>query len=421
MANKRRSSRKSFFSKNLIFWLIVLVLIIAGFILLNKSDVGADTVNPNITYQEEFTDLKLSPSQYKVQLKDVDGKQLSADALAKMEVTSKVTGKDCGAKGTPSHKAGGCFTIKVPAEQKVAVDSTGTMTFENKLVKIHQTITYIKTGKQKVADYYSGAIGSDNHYIIWKKNEITIKDKASGKEITAKLPELVIPPLANTKTNQEKAAAALTDFNNASYIISLAAETVVTFGSNAGTPAPSALDVQAVPTPTNPSTSVFPTVPTPTNPNISKTGTYAVSFTKSGVAVPNQKYKTTEKYKTCEMTENKEINCSKTQYTDGSSGTADAAGVATFTANLIVIGDNYFVGIPISATKFKVYSGVNITALNDDGKKIGQASANSPYYRNVSHVPFWKVMDATERSKDKAKMIKKFDDYMAKKYQVRVR
>jgi|GEM_PF-2445189 len=402
MANRRRSPRRSLFSKNLIFWLIVLVLIIAGYFLLNKSDIGADTINPNISYQEEFTDLELSPNEYKVQLKDTAGNPLSAETLAKIEVTSKITGKDCGSKGAPSHKDGGCFTITNPVEQKVTIDGTGTMIFEDKLIRIHQTITYKKTGKQKVQDYYSGAIGSGDRYIVWKKNQITIKDKVSGKEITTSNPEFDIPVLASIKTNQQNAAQALTEFNNTLQTRNLEVQAIADLGSNGGTPAP---DSSAP----------------PANPNISKTSTYTISFTKGSNAVPNQKYKTTEKYKTCEMTESKEVKCSKTLYTDGATGTADANGAATFTTNLVVVGDNYFVGVPVSATKFKVYKGMDIIATDDNGKKIGQTSANSPFYRNVSHIPLWKVMDATERSKDKDKMVKKFDDYIAKKYQVKIR
>ena len=406
-SQKGKSSRSKKFSRLILFALVAVVIGLVYFI--NNS--FSASVNDVAKVSESFEEVVATPSSYKIQLVDETGTAIKQDLLKNISVASVVSGKDCGPKGsTKTHPNGGCFVIDKPSEVPITIASDATASFQNKLYHINQIFEY-SDKKQKQYNYYFSGIGSGTNFIAWKTNTIIIKS-ANGKSEIARIP---INSNVNLQKDLTKATSDIVNFNSSVKTIKIPTDKITSvLTTDAGTPV-------AVATTT---TVTVPAVVVPVlSANAISSGSISVKFAKSvgGDIIPGQNYQVYNWYSECTVTVAKKSSCTKSKKYYGEKGVAGTDGTAKFKTELINIGNEYFIGQNISDDKFRVWNKSEIVALNTDGRKIVSKVITSAFYGSSMRFLIIKSISATQRDKNKQKMIDKYNKFLQKEYIIKAR
>lgn len=413
MARKkgRGTSKLKDFRKSRFLFLVTAAFLI-GVIYYANNNVSAST-STSATVTETFDSIAISPDSYKVQLVDESGQSLKAEILQKISISSLMKGKNCGPKGAlPDHPNGGCFTVN-PVERDVTASSDGVIVFQNKLNHIGQLYTYAN-GKKKTIDYYfaAGAAGhvvteggttkivdDDKNFIAWTSNTIIIRSADKKTELA----RVVLNSNGYLQKSLDKAKQAMNKLNSTTILAKIPASKLSTLGPDSGTPSGVSAPVVSL------------------SPEVIGTGSYEVKFTKNNSAVPVQNYVVNDWYFECTVINSKEKDCTKNTKQQGQAGMSGADGVAKFSTPLISAGNDYFAGQTLGNNRYRIWSKSEIIAVNSDGRKIGSKTISSPFRRPTFNLLLFKKIDSTQMSKDKQKMVDKYNNFLQKDYIIKVK
>jgi hypothetical protein len=386
---KRKSSQLAFFA---------LAALLIGIFYYVSTGVSAST-NTSVKYAEVFNQTTASTSSYKVKLTDQTGQALKSSVVSQISISSKVTGKDCGAKNTSaSHPDGGCLTIKNPTETPMTLASDGTITFQNTLIKIDQTLQY-SPSKTKKNVYFSAGTVSGSTYTLLGTNTIVVKSKATN-EIIAQMP---IPTPVNLVKNEAQAKTKIDTFNNAEWKLSIPTTKLTsTLGISSSTPSADIIN-----------TPIY-------YPESVSSDYYAVTFYQGGNILTRQSYWAYSWYYECSVTTQGVRDCTPIRRSTTDYGIAGNDGTAQFHTSLINIGNDYFIGQALGNSRFKIWVKSQIIAIDSKGKSLGNRTITSPFSKPKFNFLAMKRISTTTQSSNKQSMIAKYDSFNQKEYKINV-